>query len=91
MKNETYTKTMENYSIKVVGSEIQNNNGSIAIRTIVSPLFLLLFVFYCISLQSSYANGDNPQSVPVNDDVVQGIVNPFDSDCYDWRGKVYSM
>ena len=65
----------------------QNKNSSIAINYIVSLLIILLFVFYCPRLQSSYANEVNPESVSKNDDAVQGIVNPFDSDCYDWRGK----
>ena len=53
----------------------------------MSILILLLFVFYCLHLQPSYANEDHPKSVSKNDDAVQDIVNPFDSDCYDWRGK----
>lgn len=65
----------------------QNKNSSIAINYIVSLLIILLFVFYCLRLKSSYANEVNPESVSKNDDAVQGIVNPFDSDCYDWRGK----
>ena len=65
----------------------QNKNSSIKINCIVSFLILLLFVFYCLCLQPSYAKEDNPQSMYKKDDAVQGIVNPFDSDCYDWRGK----
>ena len=65
----------------------QNTNSSISINNIVSILILLLFVFYCLRLQPSYGNEDNPKSVSRNDDAVQDIVNPFDSDCYDWRGK----
>ena len=64
----------------------KNRHSSVAINCIVYFLILLLFVFSCLRLQPSYANEDSPQSVPENDDAVQGIVNPFDSDCYDWRG-----
>ena len=62
-------------------------NSSIAIKFSAFLLLLLLFVFYNLRLQPSYANENNPQSVSKNDDAVQGIVNPFDSDCYDWRGE----
>jgi|GEM_PF-859052 len=65
----------------------QNINNSISINNVVSILILLLFVFYCLRVQPSYANEDNPKSGSKNDDAVQDIVNPFDSDCYDWRGK----
>ena len=50
-------------------------------------LILWLFVYYGLPLQPSYAEENNPQSAAKNDAAVQGIVNPFDSDCYDWRGK----
>ena len=63
----------------------QYKNSSIAVKYIVSLLIVLLF--FCLGLQSAYAREDNPQTVNKNDDIVQGIVNPFDSDCYDWRGK----
>jgi len=65
----------------------QNKNSSIAINYIASLLIILLFVFYCLRPQSSYANEGTSQLVSKNDDAVQDIVNPFDSDCYDWRGK----
>jgi hypothetical protein len=65
----------------------QYKNSLFAITYIVHLLILLLFILYCLRLQSSYASEDNPQSVSKNDEIVQGIVNPFDSDCYDWRGK----
>jgi hypothetical protein len=65
----------------------QNKNSSISINKVVSILILLLFVFYCLRLQPSYANEDTPKAVSKNDASVHDIVNPFDSDCYDWRGK----
>ncbi len=65
----------------------QNKSRSITINYIVSLLILWFLGFCCIGLQQSYAYEDNPQSVSDNDDAVQGIVNPFDSDCYDWRGE----
>ncbi len=55
--------------------------------SIVSILILLPFALCYLFLQSSYADEDNLKLVSENDDAVQDIVNPFDSDCYDWRGK----
>ena len=69
----------------------RNKNSSIAINYIASLLIILLFVFYCLRPQSSYANEDNSQLVSKNDDAVQDIVNPFDSDCYDWEEKRYHV
>ncbi len=65
----------------------QNNTSSTSCNKVVSILILLLFGVCYLFLQSSYANEDNLKSVSENDDAVQDIVNPFDSDCYDWRGK----
>ena len=64
----------------------QNRNGPIAINATVSALIILFIVYCCLGLQASYADEDKPQPVPEKDDAVQDIVNPFDSDCYDWRG-----
>ena len=65
----------------------QNKNSSILINTVVTILLLMLCVFYCLRVEPSHAGEDNPKSKSKNDDAVQDIVNPFDSDCYDWRGK----
>jgi len=65
----------------------QIKNSSISTNKFVFILILLFFVFYCLRLQPSYADEDNPESVSENDDAVQDIINPFDADCYDWRGK----
>lgn len=62
----------------------QNNNSSIAVSYIVPSL---LFALYFLCQQPSYASEDTPQSVSKKDDAVKSIVNPFDSDCYDWRGE----
>ena len=65
----------------------KNNRLSISIVTLRSILILLLVAFSWLFLQSSYANEDSTESLSEKDDAVQDIVNPFDSDCYDWRGK----
>jgi hypothetical protein len=65
----------------------QNINSSMSINNVVSILRLLLFALFYLFLQSSCANEDYPNSVSKTDDAVQDIVNPFDSDCYDWREK----
>ncbi len=36
----------------------------------------------------AYAGEDNPLSMLQDDEVLAGIVNPLDSTCYDWRGKI---
>jgi len=46
--------------------------------------FIIVFVF-CIGAQAGA--GDRLPECPHND-VLTGIVNPFDSTCYDWRGKI---
>jgi len=66
---------------------LKNKNSAIAINCILSFLILLFSEIYWPHIQKSYALEDNTQPVPENDDAVQGIVNPFDSDCYDWRGE----
>jgi hypothetical protein len=68
----------------------QRENISIATKYILSFLILLLFFFYCLLLQPSYANDDHPQSVSQNIDDLAGILNPFNSTCYDWRGNIIS-
>ncbi|UCD81491.1 MAG: DUF1566 domain-containing protein [Desulfobacterales bacterium] len=66
----------------------QKKDRTIAIKYTVLPLILLLFVLYSILFQPSSAAEDNPLSASQNDDVLAGIVNPFNSTCYDWRGKI---
>lgn len=66
----------------------QKENRSITTKYIRPALILLLFVFHYLHLSLSYANEDNPLSVPQNDEVLAGIVNPFNSTCYDWRGNI---
>ncbi len=66
----------------------QRKNRSITVDRIMLSLILLLFVFYYVHLQASYADEKNLFSVPQNDDVLTNIVNPFKSTCYDWRGTI---
>lgn len=66
----------------------QAKNRSIAIKQRVFPLISFFFILYCAHLQQLYANDDIPLSAPQNDDMLEAIVNPFDSTCYDWRGSV---
>ena len=41
-----------------------------------------------ISEPASYANNNDLPSESPNDDALDGIINPFDSTCYDWRGEI---
>lgn len=61
---------------------------NVSLKTLYPISFpvLLLLVFF-LHLGSSCANEVNQESVPENDESVQSIVNPLDSDCYDWRGN----
>ena len=45
---------------------------------------ILIFIFSF----GTYAGENNPLSMLQNDEVLAGIVNPLDSTCYDWRGKI---
>lgn len=64
----------------------ENQNDIWVFNYIISLLILLVFVGNPPYLEQSYASENNTQSVSENDNSVQDIVNPFDSDCYDWRG-----
>ena len=46
---------------------------------------IIVFFVFCFGVNA----GENclPSESP-NDDVLAGIVNPFDSTCYDWRGNI---
>ncbi len=66
----------------------QKKNKSITAKYFGPALILLLFVFNCLHLSSSYANEKNPQLMLKNDDVLAAIVNPFNATCYDWRGNI---
>jgi len=46
---------------------------------------LTIFVFFTICI-GAYAGENNSPPEAANDDVLTGIVNPFNSACYDWRG-----
>jgi hypothetical protein len=49
---------------------------------IFAAIVIFLFSF------GAYAGENNPLSMLQNDEVLAGIVNPLDSTCYDWRGKI---
>ncbi len=63
-------------------------NRSITTEYIGIAFYLSLFLFYCLHLPLSYANENNPRSVLQNQEELSGIVNPFNSTCYDWRGDI---
>ena len=44
--------------------------------------FFVLFAFYC----GACAGKNNSLPESSNDDLLAGIVNPFNSQCYDWKG-----
>ena len=45
-----------------------------------------IFVFFAFCI-GAYAGENNSLPEFSNDDELTGIVNPFNSDCYDWRGN----
>ena len=45
---------------------------------------ILVFFAFCIG----GCAGDNSLSESPNDEVLAGIVNPFNSTCYDWKGDI---
>ena len=61
---------------------------SFGIKYIVFYLILLFFVFSCTHLQPFHADDNIPSAASQNDDALAGIVNPFDSTCYDWRENI---
>lgn len=61
-------------------------NNAMANQRLASMQILLLFAVCCVCVPLSYAS-ENIQKSEQDNDKVQDIVNPFDSDCYDWRGK----
>jgi len=46
-----------------------------------------IFVFFAFCI-GGCAGENNSLSESPNDDVLSGIVNPFNSTCYDWRGDI---
>ena len=52
------------------------------------PHLVLINTFIIIAFcNGAYAGENKPQSESPDDDEIAGLVNPFDSTCYDWRGK----
>jgi len=49
----------------------------------INMLTIFVFFAFCIG---ACAGGNNSLPESSNDDVLSGIVNPFNSSCYDWRG-----
>ena len=62
------------------------SSRSIAIKTMMPSLVLLCFVFCCSHPQAFQANEEMPHPATPKDDEFASIVNPYDADCYDWRG-----
>jgi uncharacterized protein DUF1566 len=55
-------------------------------KLVHSNIFIVFaFFIFCVGV---YAEENNLQSETQNDDILTGIVNPFNSTCYDWRGTV---
>jgi len=57
------------------------------ISKLVQIKLFATIVIFIISF-GAYAGENNPLSMLQNDEVLAGIVNPLDSTCYDWRGKI---
>jgi hypothetical protein len=52
------------------------------------PHLVLINTFIILAFcNGAYAGENKPQSESPDDDEIAGLVNPFDSTCYDWRGK----
>jgi len=61
---------------------------SFGIKYIVFPLIILFFGFSCTHLRPFHADDNIPSAASQNDDALAGIVNPFNSTCYDWRENI---
>ena len=57
------------------------------ISKLVQIKLFATIVIFIISF-GAYAGENNPLLMLQNDEVLAGIVNPLDSTCYDWRGKI---
>jgi len=68
-------------------SSSQKDKKKIAINSFVLLLISSILLGCFLLYHPSSANEESLQSVSENDAALQDIVNPFDSDCYDWRGK----
>ena len=55
------------------------------IPKLVQINMVTIFVFFAFCI-GACAGGNNSLPESSNDDVSSGIVNPFNSSCYDWRG-----
>ena len=55
------------------------------IPKLVQINMFIIFVFFAFCI-GACAGGNNSLPESSNDDVSSGIVNPFNSSCYDWRG-----
>ncbi|MDP4978885.1 MAG: hypothetical protein NWQ21_05475, partial [Desulfobacterales bacterium] len=61
---------------------------SFGIKYLAFYLILLFFGISCTHLQPFHADDNIPPSASQNDDALAGIVNPFNSTCYDWRENI---
>jgi hypothetical protein len=75
---------MDSYSLRLS----QKKNRLFTTKSIKAALFLLLLVYHCLHLSLSHANETTPLSVLQNDEALAGIINPFNSTCYDWSGNI---
>ena len=57
------------------------------IPNLVQINIFTIFVFFAFCI-GACAGENNSLSESPNDDVLAGIVNPFNSTCYDWRGDI---
>jgi hypothetical protein len=69
-------------------SRLMGEDESCTDRSLKRIWILLLFVFYSLHFSVSYAGENNPLSKIQNDEVMAAIVNPFNSTCYDYSGKI---
>jgi len=66
----------------------KKKNKSIRTKKIRLSLILILVVFQGFYISSPFANENIQLSESSHDAVLDSILNPFQSTCYDWRGKI---
>jgi hypothetical protein len=75
-------------SLDMKSTETTYTDMSFGIKHLAFHLILLFFGISCTHLQPFRADDNIPPSASQDDDALAGIVNPFNSTCYDWRENI---